>query len=141
MKKVGHKTLIFLLLTLVFGCTDTSNRLVVTTTPDQEEKTIRKFDFYETPDQAVYLYVTNKNDREFIKKKNVYSMLFKTEDTVYVGKKINLFYSREIDLEPFVLLINNMEDRIEVFNIEGKEMFYIGLKHQIDSLFYEQVVK
>lgn len=135
-----YNILVLLLIVAAIGCNQSSSSFTIIAS-NNEKIIVRNFNFYETSDNAVYLYVINKKERDYIMKMPIHSMEFNTRDTTYIGKSLNVFYSRETDFKPFVFEVNNVTKEIVTMNIEGKEMFFMGMKNDIEQLFYDEVVK
>jgi|GEM_PF-2325232 len=117
-------------LVILTSCSDTSKSF--TFISSNEKLIVKDFDFYISADSAIYLYVEKKHLRNNILNIPLSSVEFQTEDTTYIAKPIQVFYSREMDYTPFIVEINNMTQKIVSIELNDKEMFFIGRKNDIE---------
>lgn len=103
---------------------------------ESENKTfsIEKISFYKTTNNGeVYLYIEAEKDRNRFFEEPLLSVKFQTQDSIYTGKLIKVFFSREKVRTPFIIEVDNLTKKAIPIVINQKQMLFIGMDSDLSQ--------
>jgi hypothetical protein len=120
------------LISFLIGCNKETNEFIFISNDNSLQAT-NNFVFYTNHNQEVYLYLTNKNERNSISKKSILSVKYKLNNEFIEAKIIDIVFSRELNLSPFIIEVDSKTKTIAKIKKDNKYMFYIGKKSDLSS--------
>lgn len=134
------KSIVFLLFVLaVSGCENSDTGLYFMF-KNNTDILVKRYAVYEKSDGIVYIHIEKESDYSKIVNKPIQSVYIKKIDTLIQGKAIMSAFSREIDLTPFIFVVNNYTGYLNFEELNNKKVFFIGLKEDLLPLYEKGVI-
>ena len=102
---------------------------------------VTKYKIYEKPQGDVYVSIENKKAFEKIKSVPIQSVFIKRDDTIVQGKPIMSAFSRQIDFKPFMYYVNSQTNCLDIYELNGRNVFFIGLKEDLLPLYNKKIIR
>lgn len=134
------KSILFSLFVLmVLGC-DKQDTGLYFIFKNNTDLLVKKYTVYEKSEGSVYIQIEKESDYNKIVNEPIESMYIKKIDTIVQGKAIMSAFSREINLQPFIFVVNNYTGFLNFEDINHKKVFFIGLKEDLMPLIDKMIV-
>lgn len=134
------KFVFFLMITLTALSCDNPDRGLYFLFKNNTDLLVKKYTVYEKTKGEVYVHIERQSDYNKIINQPLQSVYIRKMDTIVQGKAIKSSFSREIDLKPFIFIINNFTGCLDTYDIEGKKVFFIGLKEDLLPLYEKSII-
>lgn len=138
MNKINYAFSIMFLFALISLACGSKSDAFVFGLENGKQINVTKYSIYKDNNGSVFLFLQNPDNLSSIRNEPISYIELKRNDTIIRGKAINLFYSRDIDLKPFIYYIDNRTKTLTFKKVEGKEMLFIGNEDALKPLLDEQ---
>lgn len=92
---------------------------------------VNDFVVYENSDNGLYVYIKNSDERNKVFKYPIKEVTIVKNNISLKGKKVDIFYSIETKLKPFIYYVNNNTQIIMKDELNNFEVFFIGFKNDL----------
>ncbi len=130
--KIVCFNLIFALF-LLYSCTEKSS-IIKFIFLDGIELQVKDFNIYENSEGGIYVYIKNQSERNKVFKSPIAEVDIVKENIPTKGKKVDIFYSREVELKPFIFYVDNKKQTIISDDLNGFEVFFIGFRNDLSEI-------
>ncbi len=94
--------------------------------------TTNNFSFV-TKKGSVFISLRDESEKEMVFSEKISEVSLNIGDTIYVGNGVLRDYSREINQNPFVYLLENKNGGVASMKINGEELIFIGFDKDISN--------
>jgi len=95
---------------------------------------VTDYDFFKKDNGMVFIEIKKEEDFKRLLNKTILSMEIKLTDTILKGVPIKIAFSREMQLQPFIYIIDHKTGYLVPEEINNKNLLYIGLEEDLKPL-------